>query len=76
MNGRDVRGPGPNEDELELMRVLIKGVTDEDAAAALGWSRRTVLRRLRSAMDKLGARSRFQAGWLLARAKWLADREA
>lgn len=60
--------PELTPDERALLRELALGVTDEVAAARLGWSSRTLRRRLRSAMDKLGACSRFQAGCLATRA--------
>jgi DNA-binding CsgD family transcriptional regulator len=61
----------PNPEEVSLMRFLVEGLTDDAAAIRLGWSTRTVRRRLQSAMDKLGATSRLQAGYLLARSGWL-----
>ncbi len=65
--------PAPSPDELRLLHLLASGVTDEVAAARLGWTDRTLRRRLRSAMDKLGATSRLQAGILAERAGWLDD---
>jgi DNA-binding NarL/FixJ family response regulator len=50
--------------ERALLALLATGATDEAAASRLGLSSRTVRRRLRAAMDKLGATSRFQAGYL------------
>lgn len=67
------RPPAPSSDELRLIHLLASGVTDEVAAARLGWTDRTLRRRLRSAMDKLGATSRLQAGVLAERAGWLDD---
>lgn len=64
---------GPTRDERRLMGLLAEGLTDETIAAQLGWSRRTLDRRLRSAMGKLGARSRFQAGVLMVRSGWLDE---
>lgn len=55
-----------SEEEIELLQVLARGLTDEAAAAKLKCSRWTLRRRLRRAMDELGARSRFQAGCLFA----------
>lgn len=55
------------------MRLLIEGLTDEAAMARLGWSERTFRRHLRSAQDKLGARSRIQTGYLVAVARWFPD---
>ena len=61
----------PTTHERRLMALLARGCTDEDAAAKLGWSRRTLQRNLTRAMEKLGARSRVEAGFLLARSHWL-----
>lgn len=61
----------PTEDELALLRLLARGLTDEVVAQKLGLTGRTLRRRLRSAMDKLDASSRFEAGFKLARSGWL-----
>ncbi len=61
----------PTEDELALLRMLARGLTDEVVAQKLGLTGRTLRRRLRSAMDKLDASSRFEAGFKLARSGWL-----
>lgn len=61
----------PTEDELALLRLLARGLTDEVVAQKLGLTGRTLRRRLRSAMDKLDASSRFEAGYKLARSGWL-----
>lgn len=67
------QGDHPTTHERRLMALLARGCTDQDAAAKLGWSRRTLQRNLRRAMHKLGARSRLEAGFLLARSGWLED---
>ncbi|WP_410603484.1 helix-turn-helix transcriptional regulator [Amycolatopsis sp. lyj-90] len=61
--------------EQELLTLLFSGTTDESAAARLGVSVRTVRRMVADIMNRLGARSRFQAGakavdrgWLMAKA--------
>ncbi len=61
--------------ESELLTLLVSGATDESAAARLGISVRTVRRMVADIMNRLGARSRFQAGakaadrgWLMAKA--------
>ncbi len=61
--------------ERELLTLLFSGTTDESAAARLGVSVRTVRRMVADIMNRLGARSRFQAGakavdrgWLMAKA--------
>jgi DNA-binding NarL/FixJ family response regulator len=63
--------PEPTPDEVRLMALLATGMTDEDAARRLGWTRWTLRRRLRTAMDKLESRSRLQAGYRLAQTDWL-----
>lgn len=66
---------GLTERERELLTLLSLGSTDESAAARMDISVRTVRRTVAGIMDRLGARSRFQAGaqaadrgWLLAEA--------
>lgn len=61
----------PTDDELAVLRLLARGYTDEVVALKLGLTGRTLRRRLRSAMDKLGAASRFEAGYKLALSGWL-----
>ena len=61
----------PTEDELALLRLLAQGFTDEVVAQKLGLTGRTLRRRLRSAMDKLDASSRFEAGYKLALSGWV-----
>ncbi|GAA4523796.1 helix-turn-helix transcriptional regulator [Amycolatopsis samaneae] len=73
--------PDPDDEEMltarerDLLTLLCTGSTDESAAAQLGISVRTVGRMVADIMNRLGARSRFQAGakavdrgWLLAKA--------
>ncbi|WP_290057175.1 helix-turn-helix transcriptional regulator [Amycolatopsis solani] len=48
--------------ERDLLMLLCSGSTDESAAAQLGISVRTVGRMVADIMNRLGARSRFQAG--------------
>ncbi|GAA2055412.1 helix-turn-helix domain-containing protein [Catenulispora yoronensis] len=76
--GSPVRRPvdGVNAQELELLRVLAQGRTDESAARHLGLSLRTVRRMVADLMERLGARSRFEAGVRAAEHGWLADSDA
>jgi DNA-binding CsgD family transcriptional regulator len=60
--------------EQELLRLLAHGATDEVAAAQLGISVRTVRRMVAQIMNRLGARSRFQAGVKAADRGWLLER--
>jgi DNA-binding CsgD family transcriptional regulator len=60
--------------EKELLALLSSGSTDESAAARLGVSVRTVRRMVADIMNRLGARSRFQAGVKAADRGWLIER--
>ncbi|WP_350279218.1 helix-turn-helix transcriptional regulator [Kribbella sp. HUAS MG21] len=60
--------------EQEMLRLLALGATDEVAAAHLDISVRTVRRMVAQIMNRLGARSRFQAGVKAADRGWLLDR--
>jgi DNA-binding CsgD family transcriptional regulator len=60
--------------ERELLKLLAAGHTDAAAAAQLGISVRTVRRTVADLMNRLGARSRFQAGAKAADRGWLAER--
>jgi DNA-binding SARP family transcriptional activator/DNA-binding CsgD family transcriptional regulator len=62
------------ERERELLGLLSVGWTDESAAARLGISVRTVRRLMSTIMNRLGARSRFQAGVKAADRGWLERR--
>lgn len=50
----------------ELVSLLTMGINDKTIASELGLSMRTLNRRVSELMSVLGARSRFQAGWLAA----------
>lgn len=67
------RSAPPTPDEIALLRLMSRGLTDEVVAQKLGLTGRTLRRRLRNAMDKLQAGSRFEAGFKLARSGWLDD---
>ncbi|MFF5230562.1 LuxR C-terminal-related transcriptional regulator [Dactylosporangium sp. NPDC000521] len=62
---------GVTPQERELLRLLGQGHTDESAAKRLGVSQRTCRRMMADLMERLNARSRFEAGLLAARAGWL-----
>ncbi|MFD7297713.1 TrmB family transcriptional regulator [Streptomyces sp. NPDC059897] len=61
----------PTAGELEVLALLLAGVSDRRAASQLGVSIRTVERRTRRLMDLAKADSRLQLGWHAARAGWL-----
>lgn len=62
------------ERERELLTLLSSGCTDLTVAARLGVSVRTVRRMMSEVMNRLGARSRFQAGAKAADRGWLEQR--
>lgn len=68
-------GAGPGEEleplEREVLRRLTSGCTDEAAARELGLAVRTYRRVVARVMVRLGARSRFQAGFLAASGGWI-----
>lgn len=70
------RHTGLTAQERELLVLLAKGLTDERAAGRLGVSLSTVRRSMASIMERLGARSRFEAGLRAAQAGWLEESAA
>jgi DNA-binding CsgD family transcriptional regulator len=61
----------PSAQERELLRLLAQGLTDELVARRLGVSVRTMRRVAADLMERLGARSRFQAGALAMARGWV-----
>lgn len=57
--------------DLQVLTLLAGGATDESIARQLGMSTRTIERRVRAMLDRLGAETRFQAGVQAARRGWL-----
>ena len=62
----------PDDRERELLSLLLAGCTDQTAAYKLGISVRTVRRMVADLMERLGARSRFQAGAKAAERGWIS----
>jgi DNA-binding CsgD family transcriptional regulator len=62
----------PDDRERELLALLLAGCTDQSAAYKLGISVRTVRRMVADLMERLGARSRFQAGARAAERGWIS----
>jgi DNA-binding CsgD family transcriptional regulator len=62
---------GPGADESALLGLLAAGLTDSAIARHLGTHPRTVQRRVRELLDRLGAGTRFQAGLQAGRRGWL-----
>jgi DNA-binding CsgD family transcriptional regulator len=61
----------PNEQERALLALLAQGHTDESAAGQLHISARTARRIMASLIERLGARSRFEAGLRAAQLGWV-----
>jgi transcription initiation factor IIE alpha subunit len=59
------------EDDRLLLTLLVSGLKDEAIARQLGWSVRTMRRRISRLHELLGAANRFQAGVIAARRGWL-----
>jgi DNA-binding CsgD family transcriptional regulator len=69
--GLPVLPAGPDTGESELLGLLATGLTDAAIARHLGTHPRTVQRRVRGLLDRLGATTRFQAGLQAVRRGWL-----
>ena len=67
----DQRVDQPVLRDRQVLMMLAGGATDETIARQLGVSSRTVERRVRALLDRLGAETRFQAGVQAARRGWL-----
>ncbi|MGW1072140.1 LuxR C-terminal-related transcriptional regulator [Streptomyces sp. NPDC002537] len=65
--GRKATGEPLAEPERALLSLMARGHTDESAAGKLHVSPRTARRMMASIMERLGARSRFEAGIKAAR---------
>ncbi|RSS44258.1 LuxR family transcriptional regulator [Streptomyces sp. WAC08241] len=71
--GADTDAPpgGLTDTERDLLQLIGQGLTDEAAAARLHISPRTSRRMMAALMERLGARSRFEAGLRAAQRGWL-----
>ncbi|MBQ0888716.1 transcriptional regulator [Streptomyces sp. RM72] len=68
--GRAAEEP-PSEADVLLLRMLHHGLKDQAIARQLGVSQRTATRRVAALMERLGARTRFQAGANARKKGWL-----
>ncbi|WP_262699300.1 MULTISPECIES: helix-turn-helix transcriptional regulator [Streptomyces] len=69
--GRSTTDDTLNGKERALLRLVAEGCTDAAAAGRLHVSHRTARRMMAVLMERLGARSRFEAGVKAARRGWL-----
>ncbi len=60
-----------DERDRAILTLMGLGATDDTIARRLGMSRRTVVRRTASLLERLGASTRFQAGVQAIRRGWL-----
>jgi DNA-binding NarL/FixJ family response regulator len=65
------REPGLTGQEIQAIRLLGEGMTDEAIAKRLGVSTRTVRRLVSNVMTVLDARSRFEAGVRAVQEGWI-----
>ena len=59
------------DEDRSLVALLAAGLKDDAIARRLGWSPRTMRRRMSALQDRFGTTSRFQAGVIAARRGWL-----
>ncbi|MGW6704375.1 LuxR C-terminal-related transcriptional regulator [Streptomyces sp. NPDC054956] len=71
---KDTNGLSPQESTT--IALLAQGHTDESIAKRLGVSQRTARRIATDLMERLGARSRFEAGVRTVQQGWLPDQRA
>ncbi|MFF5919711.1 helix-turn-helix domain-containing protein [Streptomyces flavochromogenes] len=57
--------------EIQLLILLLSGLTDDAIARQLDIGKRTVNRRIRGLMDLAGASSRMQLGWQASERGWI-----
>jgi sugar-specific transcriptional regulator TrmB/DNA-binding CsgD family transcriptional regulator len=64
-----------SQQDRDLLMLLAGGLKDQAISRQLGVSLRTVQRRIRGLMDKLGAETRFQAGLQARERNWVGPAE-
>ncbi|GGY97925.1 helix-turn-helix domain-containing protein [Streptomyces nitrosporeus] len=65
-------GPGPDATDLEILSLLLAGLTDASAAKQLDLGLRTVQRRVKGLMELTGVSTRLQLGWHAYERGWVA----
>ncbi|RDG35048.1 helix-turn-helix transcriptional regulator, partial [Streptomyces corynorhini] len=66
------RPPGPDATDLEILSLLLAGMTDARVAKQLDLGLRTVQRRVRGLMELSGVTTRLQLGWHAYEKDWVA----
>ena len=68
------RSEGPDGTDLEILSLLLAGLTDASVAKQLDLGLRTVQRRVRHLMEIAGVTTRLQLGWQAYERGWVARR--
>ncbi|WKX73135.1 LuxR family transcriptional regulator [Streptomyces sp. XD-27] len=68
----DGDGDGPDRTDLEILSLLLAGLTDASTARQLDLGLRTVQRRVKRLMDLVGVTTRLQLGWHAYERGWVA----
>ncbi|WP_225845953.1 LuxR family transcriptional regulator [Streptomyces sp. HPF1205] len=73
-SGTAVADPGnlPDRTDLQILSLLLAGLTDSSAAKQLGLGLRTVQRRVKRLMEIAGVTTRLQLGWHAYERGWVA----
>ncbi|MEX0168434.1 helix-turn-helix domain-containing protein [Streptomyces sp. LMG1-1-1.1] len=66
--------PGPDGMDLEILSLLLAGMTDASVAKQLDLGLRTVQRRVKGLMELSGVTTRLQLGWHAYEKGWVARR--
>jgi len=66
----------PEPADLEILSLLLAGITDVSVAKHLGLGQRTVQRRVKGLMEITGATTRLQLGWHAYEKGWVARNPA
>ncbi|MEU8542138.1 helix-turn-helix domain-containing protein [Streptomyces sp. NPDC048717] len=66
--------PGPDPVDLEVLSLLLAGMTDATVAKQLDLGLRTVQRRVKGLMELAGVTTRLQLGWYAYEKGWVARR--
>ncbi|MEU7283192.1 helix-turn-helix domain-containing protein [Streptomyces sp. NPDC045431] len=64
--------PGPDATDLEILSLLLAGLTDASVAKQLDLGLRTVQRRVKALMEAAGVTTRLQLGWHAYERGWVA----
>ncbi|MFJ8648425.1 helix-turn-helix domain-containing protein [Streptomyces sp. NPDC093546] len=64
--------PGPDATDLEILSLLLAGLTDASVAKQLDLGLRTVQRRVKALMEAAGVTTRLQLGWHAYARGWVA----